>query len=341
MTDLATPILANPKLANSLKLAEWDLLVRQARTSGILARLFGYLRDADQLSSIPEPALKHFESASTLACRHSELADFEVRQIYRALEELETPIVLLKGAAYLISGLPAAEGRVFNDTDILVHKSQLALVEDALQHGGWSSPQNASAKDKSFPKQMREMPAMIHTKRQTVIDVHHTILPPGKTYLADTDKLFKAAKRIEGYEHLYTLCPEDMVLHSAVHLFHDGDFNTGLRDLTDIDLLLRDFPERNPKFWQRLTGRARNIGLSRSLFYALHCCSTILGTPVPGESLREAKNQARINRLNFFLMTLLLKQGLMPNHHSCESLINSRARRMLGMRTNYLRKRVN
>ena len=181
----------------------------------------------------------HFESANTEANRHAELAKYEVGQIYRALEELETPIVLLKGAAYTVSDLPVSEGRVFNDTDIMVHTSQIPLVENALQYAGWVVPKSYNTKHARFDKSMRELPPMVHKKRKTVIDVHHTILPSSEHQETGTVKTLKAAVGVGGYEYLTVLCPEDMVLHCAVHLFHDGDFGHGLRDLTDLDQIMR------------------------------------------------------------------------------------------------------
>ena len=37
------------------------------------------------------------------------------------------------------------------------------------------------------------------------------------------------------------LSKPDMVLHSATHLFRNGDFSIGLRDLCDFDWLVREF----------------------------------------------------------------------------------------------------
>jgi hypothetical protein len=75
-----------------------------------------------------------------------------------------------------------------------------------------------------------------------------------------------------------------MVLHSMVHLFLNEELSHGLRDLADIDQLLRHFAE-GPGFWAELVARAEQLGLQRALFHGLRCASDILATPVPAQTL--------------------------------------------------------
>src|SRR5690606_2115721 len=80
---------------------------------------------------------------------------------------------------------------------------------------------------------------------------------------------------------LWTLAPEDMVLHNSAHLIQDGDLSGSVRDLVDADALIRDFAARDAEFWSRLPVRARQLGLERALFYVLRFARRLLGTPVP------------------------------------------------------------
>ena len=68
----------------------------------------------------------------------------------------------------------------------------------------------------------------------------HTILPPTSRLKPDPAKLWHSARLLKEPD-LYTLCPADMILHSAAHLFHDGDLNLGIRDVVDIGDLLTAF----------------------------------------------------------------------------------------------------
>jgi hypothetical protein len=134
---------------------------------------------------------------------------------------------------------------------------------------------------------------------------------------------------------LMVLAPADMVLHSAVHLLHDGELDNGLRDLVDIDSLLRHF-SCLPSFWPTLVDRAGELELTRPLFYALRYATRMLSTPVPS-AVMEAAQVDRPNRLMLALMDRLFGRALLPDHASCVDWFTTPARLMLYIRANWLR----
>lgn len=337
MNNLVAQVFRNPEYIKRYSLQDWDLLVRQTRASGLMAKLYTLLSNNELLDAVPEGPRRHLNSSRTQSLRHSELVHYEIKRIHKALAELETPVILLKGAAYVAAGLSAGDGRFFSDIDIMVHKSRIDLAEDALQHHGWINSDADEYDEKYYRTWMHEIPPMQHRKRMTALDLHHSILPQTSRYKLDANKLFKTLVPVEGYERLYTLCPEDMVLHSATHLFSEGEFDLGLRDLIDIDNLLRHFPDQNPKFWQRLTGRARNLDLTKPLYYALHYCRTILDTPIPDQTYQEATQQAEVTGISGAWVHQLLQQGLQPSHSSCRRPFNDLLMWMLYVRSHYLR----
>ena len=62
-----------------------------------------------------------------------------------------------------------------------------------------------------------------------------------------------------------------------------GRIGHGLRDLFDLDRLLRHFAALDAHFWERLVPRAREMGMQKSLSYALRYCRKYFATPVPEE----------------------------------------------------------
>ena len=79
---------------------------------------------------------------------------------------------------------------------------------------------------------------MIHAERDRMIDVHHTILPLTARPKPDADALLADAVAIG--DGLWTLSPEDRVIHAAAHMLADGDLQGGLRNLWDTHCLLHD-----------------------------------------------------------------------------------------------------
>jgi hypothetical protein len=327
-------ILRAPSAAAGLDIAGWDLLLRQAVAANLSASLVYLLEQAGVLGQVPAQPRCHLEWARTLAERHRRGVAYEVRQLQLALAATGAPVILLKGAAYAVAGLAPADGRLFSDIDILVPREQLDAVEHALLKGGWVSTHTDPYDQRYYREWMHELPPMQHMRSQGMVDVHHAILPRTAALQPDPAKLRAAAVPI-GAGGLFALAPPDMVLHSAVHLFHDGEFDRGLRDLLDIHRLLQEFAPA-PGFWDSLPVRARELGLGRPLFYALRYSMLMLGTPVPSQVVVRSADWAPVWPLRL-LMDQLFTRALLPQHASCDSRLGGLARFFLYLRANWLR----
>jgi hypothetical protein len=333
--DLLARTLRSPNIVARFSMGEWDMLVRQARAAGLLARLAHRFRQHELASILPAVVRWHFNAAETLADKQRMAVRWELQQIRAALRDLDGPFIVLKGAAYVAAGLPAAEGRLFNDIDILVPREYLPQVESSLMLTGWHATGLSDYDKRYYRRWMHEIPPMQHVQRDTVIDVHHAILPDTARYHPDPDKLRSRAVAVEGLPGVYVLSTEDRILHSATHLFHDGELPHGLRDLTDLDLLLRD-AATDHNFWARLTARADELQLSRSLFYALRYLRHFLDTPIPDSVMNDMETAAP-NRVTLALMDRIFIRALAPAHASCADAFTPLARLAAFVRAHWLR----
>jgi hypothetical protein len=328
-------VLGAPQKMADLDLAGWELLLRQAGAANLSATLYWLSEEAGLADRVPPGARRHLDWARTIEARHSQAVRFELREIQRALATFNMPLILLKGAAYAAAGLAAGRGRLFSDIDVLVPKALLPDVEAALMLGGWASTHHDAYDQHYYREWMHELPPMVHIRRGNAIDVHHAILPETARLHPDPAKLRAAAQPVPGLPGVATLAPADMVLHSAVHLFFDGEFDKGLRDLFDIHRLLGEFGSR-PGFWQGLPARADELELARPLFYALRYCRRLLGTAVP-QAVFDAMAPAAPNRALLWLMDQLFARALLPVHASCQDRFSGLARFALYVRGNWLR----
>lgn len=330
-------VLAQPSRMARLRDCDWDLLIQQARATGLLGRLDWFAGQLDPHVQLPAAPRAHLRWAARKAeCRHRETR-YEITRLRHALRRTRVPLVLLKGAAYVHAGLDPVHGRFFEDVDILVPRGRLAAVESALMLAGWS-PTHLDAYDQRYYREwMHELPPMEHHQRGTTVDVHHNILPLSGRLRPPATLLLSAAVPWPEADmgDVFTLTPPDMVLHSATHLFHDGELTSGLRDLSDLDLLLREL-STEPAFWDRLVERAEQLALGRPLFYAIFCLVSVLETPVPLTVRRrvEAVGPPSLQRV---LMLGLLQRGLRPQHPSCNGLDVRLARLALYVRSHWLK----
>ena len=319
--------LRDPAATLSWTPAQWELLIRQARSADLLSRLALRLQELRSLEKVPVPPRAHLLAARTVWHAQEEAVHREVGQVRKALAPTGVDIILLKGAAYLYAGLPAAHGRTFSDIDILVPRAVLPQVEAALMLHGWATTHHDPYDQRYYREWMHELPPMQHVTRQTVLDVHHAIVPLTARLKPDSAKLLARARPLPEHPGVKVLAPADMVLHSAAHLFLNEELSHGLRDLVDLDSLLRHFGGEQG-FWTALIARATEMDLEQPLRYALRYSNRILGTPVPGDALSGSVSR---------LMDALFLRALQPDHPTASDGLTPMARWLLYVRAHWMR----
>ncbi len=292
----------------------WDLVVRQASSAGLLGRLGALAQRADIVDELPLPVCRHMTAALTIAEQQQRAVRWELVQLTQALDEIEGPVLLLKGAAYAAAALPPAAGRLFSDIDILVPKAQIGAAEASLMLGGWVSGHRSAYDQRYYRKWMHEIPPMTHIRRQTVLDLHHNILPETARLRTRVESMLDRSRPLPEFPRFSIPSPVDLVLHSATHLFHEGEWGHGLRDLVDIDAMLREFGQRQA-YWDELLAAAHEMVLGRPLFYGLRYCRNLLATPVPDYVIERCPS--RPSDAAASLMDRLFIPAFSTAHHSC------------------------
>ena len=265
--------LADPVSVLTLRPEDWTGLLSVARAE----RLDGSL--AYRLADLPVPDMvaRALEDARAQAAFGRTQALWEIEMARRALNPLGIAPILLKGSAFAFSGLPAGAGRLVGDLDILVPRDRLDEAEAALLDAGFMWVKENAYDQAYYRRWMHELPPLVHKDRGSMIDVHHTILPLTAGRTPDAAALI--AESIEIAPGLRLLSPADMIVHAVAHLLADGDLAGGLRNLWDIDRLLRLFAS-TPPFWNDLERRAILHQMRQPLGLALRLADRIFATPV-------------------------------------------------------------
>jgi hypothetical protein len=326
-------VLRDPGVMAALDIPGWERLVRQARHADLLARVDAL---AQRAGTQPPPGVaEHLLSIRVLAAAQQAEVRREAHMLAAALAPVGVPVTLLKGAAYLMAGRSAAAGRLFTDVDILVPKSRIAEVEAALMLHGWLTTHHSAYDQRYYRQWMHELPPMRHLQRHTVVDVHHAILPQTARLHSDSASLLAAAQPLADDPRLQVLASADMLLHSVTHLTHNEEMSHGLRDLSDIALLIADF-RAHEGFWPQLLARSRLLGLQRPLLYALRHASEILGVGIPRDVLKDL-HEAGPPVLLASAMHAMWSRALRPLHPSWRQAGTSSALFLLYVRAHWLR----
>jgi Uncharacterised nucleotidyltransferase len=274
--QLLLRVLRNRDDLAGLTPADWDALLPAAEHAKLSARLAADAEHLGLADGLPDWARDRLISSHIRGNEFERLVRWEIDRIHRALLPVGVRPVFLKGAGYLAAGLACASGRVVLDIDILVPEADLARAQAALVQHGWQFEPLDAYDERYYREWMHELPPLRHQERGVMLDLHHAILP--RTGRLQPDSRILLGRTVT-YGGAAVLCPTHMVLHAAVHLFYDGP--PAIRDIADIDGLLRHFATAEADFWAALVRDARELGLARPAFYALRYAQRLVGTPIP------------------------------------------------------------
>jgi hypothetical protein len=262
--------LRDPASVEALDSAGWTALLAIARAE----QLIGTLAHRVEGLAIPAAAARILADARASAEQGRVAALWEAEMARRALAATGMPVVLLKGTAFVASGLSAGVGRSIGDLDILVPRARIEEAEAALLAAGWEWVKPDPYDDAYYRRWMHELPPLIHRERDRMIDVHHTILPLTARVTPDAGAILADSVALDNGLRLPSA--QDMLCHAAAHLFADGDLAGGLRNLWDVHCLVDDFGEDG------LSARARLHGLQKETARALRLAGALYSaTPPP------------------------------------------------------------
>lgn len=266
---LVARALRDPASVLALDAAGWTALLTAARAETLIGTL-AYRLDG---LAIPAAAMRVLADARAAAEQGRMAALWEAEMARRALSPSSMPVVLLKGTAFVASGLSAGQGRQIGDLDILVPRERIEEAEALLLTAGWEWVKPDPYDDAYYRRWMHELPPLIHRERDRMIDVHHTILPLTARVTPDATALIASAAPLGN--GLSVLPPEGMIVHGAAHLLADGDLQGGLRNLWDIRCLLDEFGDDG--FDLKLAACAAQHGLTREVERVVRLSAHLFG----------------------------------------------------------------
>lgn len=271
--------LKSPETAKDFSLPLWNALMPVARKSQLLGRLACLMSSGGLLEAVWPRVQRHLKAAVRVAEAHRRALLWEADRLRWALQGLDVPLVLLKGAAYGAENLDASLGRLSSDVDILVPEDALLAVEKALLDKGWEHVKDVAYDQRYYRAWMHELPPLRHKDRGSVVDVHHSLLPPIGRMPVRVRDLWQRVRpsKLAGF---WVLSPEDMLIHNAVHVFQDGVVWGGLREVVDAHSLMEEF-SLDADFWPRFVDRAAGLGTVRPCFCACWAAQSFMGAPVP------------------------------------------------------------
>ena len=297
-------VLREPRAAGVLSLADWEPVIRLARAAKLHATLGHRLAaDDERWRALPDQPRAHLQAAMSFAAYRRHLLGAELRGLAEVFPR-GTEVILLKGAAYHAQDLPLAEGRLSADVDLLVRQADIDLTEAAMVVVGWTSTVTDAYDQRYYRQWSHELPPMRAEGHALEIDLHHGIAPVTSRCRPDPAALWASRRPLPGSRY-FVLDRADQLIHAVVHLFQDTELDGRLRDLLDIDAMLRGLPGEDAAL-RSLASRVSQFGADRLFWYALTACQRWLGTPIPSVLWPEPPPRTAQEVMNWMLPRTLL-----------------------------------
>lgn len=333
--ELLLAVLRDPVVLTSMPDRDVDFCLRVARRARLLGRLATTFETAGRMQELPAVVRDQLVSAKTMADARARLAYWELDRIAWAMRGEETPLVLMKGCAYLALGLPNTGGRLFADVDLLVAKDKLENVESVLNAHGWETTKLSPYDQNYYRVWTHELPPVTHRERDVEIDLHHNIVPKTGRLKPASQKLLDEARPVEGTRY-HVLDTPDLLLHTMTHLMFDADLGDQLRDLVDIQVMAEHFARGDAEFWSRLVARAGELDLTRPAYYALRYAHRLLGADIPEWVLKASAQWAPPSPV-VRLMDAMVPRALFPQDPDLPDRFSGFCRFALYLRSHWIR----
>jgi hypothetical protein len=258
---------------------DWEQLFAEATEEALLPALYSRARELQVDTSLPPSILDFLSSVDLLNADRNDAILKEVKLAVRLLNEVHIEPVLLKGAAYLATGVykrPAA--RYLADVDLLIPEGQITQAAQVLIANGFEIEDN----DPFSHFRHHHPPLMRHGAVH--LELHHTLtMSQADTLLTASDLIESSMSAELQGSSVRVPCPTHMMAHLILHSQLQHPYNERIwppiKAMYDLLLLQRRFADRID--WSRISDAFRKAGHSRTLALHLLRVEESLGFPAP------------------------------------------------------------
>lgn len=330
----------SPHDAAAMPPARWSMILGAARRARCAGHLAVRLERAGVLADLPAPVRDQFASVAVIVAQRRHALRVHTAALERTLAPLVGAVMLLKGAAYERAGLALAQARLPGDVDLLVPPEVIDRAEALLRAAGWTTQPLDPYDERYYRAWSHELPPLRHPEGDLELDLHHALTPALDGASVDAPAVFALARAAGGL-----LVPDglDLVVHAALHAFKDTELDGRVRELMDVDLLVRELGAADPVgFSAALLERADALGApaGRALRWAARYACAWLDTPMASRALpRDPAARRRAGRawslppLRVWAMDALMPAAMLPGATQAPSPAQRAAR--LGLTVRY------
>ncbi len=281
--------------------------LEQARRHGVLGLTLVLIERSNAFQRLADAAREQLLGALKLRRRRAALWLLERDRILSLLAQSDLRPVVLKGAALCTTAYREPAEREFIDIDLLIGRKHVSSALEILAASGYAFGMSAKARENylvhHFHLPLRN-PQGFHT------ELHWGLTRPSSPFYLDPASVMERSVTVEGRDGVQVRMPrpEDLLLHVVVQNIQEGF--SRLSRLVDVDRIVRFWPHLS---WAELRAQAARGGLDHALAVSLQLSRSLLGTPVPAETLECIRPPPLIRfHLNLLRLETSLRRGSQP-----------------------------
>jgi len=267
------------ELVSSLSPQDWVEIEAAARGQGLTLLTYDRLSRVNSL--VPTAVQGRLRDAYLKATARNMVMLHHGGAVLNALCDRGLEVIVLKGLYLAESVYSAIGARTFGDIDLLLRRAELPVALEVMRSIGyeistWYDPDDPNRDIKHLPPLVKQ--------GSPIIELHWTILEEEEPFSIDVEGMWarSVAAEIAGVA-VRGLSLEDFILHLSMHLTYQHRLAAGVRNLYDIDAVIR----KGGVDWTRLLTTAREWGAERVIWLTLRLLQEIAGTPLPSEVFGE------------------------------------------------------
>ncbi len=268
----------DPGVVRAYQADDWNKLISLARFHELVALVHDLLNDNGLMHDAPEEIAGLLTGYANRQAYLTTLFEWEIGKVQRVVKQVDYPVVVLKGMAYLLAKMGSWKSRAFADIDLLVAPEHFADMEQRIQGAGWEIKALNDYDDRYYREWSHASPPLINRNSGIELDLHHHISSPISDQPIDTDVLLQDIAVIDdtGFSRLGDA---DLILHCANHFIYFDDLAGRFKDLVLIYFILNE--SNADELWRSLFLRSRQLGLQATFYYLVRLMQYYFNAEIP------------------------------------------------------------
>ena len=313
---------------------EWRQLLELAWQNGLEPLLYSRLKVLLSDNTIAPEITKQLRHTYIENSARNTLFYHELSNILEALNKVNIPVILLKGAYLAEKIYEDIALRPMLDIDLLLRKKDLAKGNEVLITLGYSQVKQIDIEIESARR--HHISRLI--KGCLPIELHWHIFPPRFPFNVDIDQIWeRAVKQKTADKKLLVLSPEDLLLHLCVHASFHHVFESGLKSLYDIKMVIEKF--KDVLQWDIFVERAFAWKVEKCVYLTLRMVQNFFGIELTDNIITKLKPKNFSPKINSMAEELLFAKAF-ENYKISTCLSQVWKAEKLGERVSLFLKRV-